>query len=60
MSFHLTPELFSREFEKIGCPDLPVYAYHLKPRYRETIAEELGRLGIPNLEVLEEGQELTV
>jgi hypothetical protein len=47
-----------REFRKIGRPDLPVYAYHLKPRFRNLIEEELRRLPISQLTVLEEDLEL--
>ena len=39
-------------------PELPVFAYHLKPRFRDRIRQELGRLGIPQLTALEEGQTL--
>ncbi|HKW87031.1 MAG TPA: 3',5'-cyclic-nucleotide phosphodiesterase [Nitrospiraceae bacterium] len=60
VSKHLTPSLFAREFRKIGRPDLPVYVYHLKPRFREQIRRELAQLKIPNLRVLEEGQEIHV
>lgn len=60
VSRHLTPSLLAREFQKLGRPDLPVYVYHLKPRFRKTTIGELGRLGIPNLTVLEEGQEVFV
>jgi hypothetical protein len=55
---HLTLELMGREFRKIGRPDLPVYAYHLKPRFRNLIEEELRRLPISQLTVLEEDLEL--
>lgn len=60
VSKHLTPSLFRQEFEKIGRPEISAYAYHLKPRYRETIARELRALPIPALTVLEEGQEIVV
>ena len=60
VSKHLTPSLFARAFRKIGRPDLPVYVYHLKPRFREQIRRELAQLKIPNLRVLEEGQEIHV
>ena len=60
VSKHLTPSLFAREFRKIGRPDLPVYVYHLKPRFREQIRHELAQLKIPNLTVLEEGQEISI
>ncbi len=59
-SKHLTPSLFAREFQKMGRPDLPVYAYHLKPRFRQDIKRQLARLKIPNLTVLEEGQEIVI
>ncbi len=60
VSKHLTPEFFAREFRKLGRPDLPVYIYHVKPRFRREIVEELARLKIRNLTVLEEGQEVQV
>ena len=60
VSRHLTPSLFAREVQKIGRPDVPIYAYHLKPRYRDTIQRELSQLGISKLMVLEEGQSLVV
>ncbi|WP_447972851.1 MBL fold metallo-hydrolase [Nitrospira sp. Kam-Ns4a] len=59
-SKHLTPSLFVREFRKIGRPTLPVYVYHLKPRHQDKIQRELSRLGIANLTVLEEGQEIII
>ncbi len=59
-SKHLTPSLLAREFQKIGRADLPVYVYHLKPRFREDIVRQLARLKIPHLAVLEEGQEIII
>lgn len=60
VSKHLTPSLFVREFSKIGRPDLPVYIYHVKPRFREEIKRQLSTFGIANLTVLEEGQEIVI
>lgn len=60
VSKHLTPSLFHREFEKIGRPEVKAYAYHLKPRYRDSLKRELTALPLPALTVLEEGQEITV
>jgi hypothetical protein len=37
-----------------------VYAYHLKPIHKEKISEQLMRLNLPNLVILEEGQILEV
>ena len=60
VSKHLTPTLFARQFQKIGRPDLPVYAYHLKPPFRERIVKQLTGLGIETLTILEEGQEIEI
>jgi ribonuclease BN (tRNA processing enzyme) len=57
-SKHLTPALLGEEFHKIGKPTLPVFVYHMKPRFRERIQRELADLKIPNLRVLEEGEEV--
>jgi ribonuclease BN (tRNA processing enzyme) len=57
---HLTPALLAGEFAKLARPDLPVYAYHLKPRFRQQIRQELGRLGIRHVTALEEGQTLVL
>lgn len=59
-SKHLTPSLLAQGFEKIGRPDLPVYVYHMKPRFRDRIIKQLGDLGIGRLSVLEEGQTLVI
>lgn len=55
---HLTPELMGGEFRKIGRPDLPVYVYHVKPRFRSLIEAELRQLPIEQIMVLEEDLEL--
>jgi len=55
---HLTPALLLREFQKIGNPALPIFAYHIKPPFRERTIEQLHHLGLPNLTILQEGQEL--
>jgi cAMP phosphodiesterase len=60
VSKHLTPALFAQEFKKLGRPDLPVYIYHLKPRFRQEVIRELKRLKVRKLTVLEEGQEVHV
>lgn len=53
-SFHLTPEMFAREMDKLdGAAGIPFYAVHLKPRYRKQVADELRALGRDNLVVME-------
>jgi ribonuclease BN (tRNA processing enzyme) len=59
-SKHLTPALLAEEFAKIGRPDLPLYVYHMKPRFRDRIVRQLRDLAIPTLVVLEEGQDIEV
>ena len=54
-SKHLTPRLLLREFLKIGKPRLPLYVYHMKPRYLERIKHELAQVGIPTITILKDG-----
>lgn len=60
MSKHLTPRLFAKELAKLGRPDVTIYAYHLKPIFRDQISKELMQLNLPNLALLEEGQTIEV
>jgi ribonuclease BN (tRNA processing enzyme) len=55
---HLTPELMGGEFRKIGRDELPVYVYHVKPRFRSAIEAELRQLPSPQMTVLEEDLEV--
>jgi ribonuclease BN (tRNA processing enzyme) len=59
-SKHLTPVLLAQEYRKLDRDDISVYAYHLKPAYKDQILRELRELHIPSLEVLEEDQTLTI
>lgn len=60
MSKHLTPDLFAQEFRKLDRDDIAVYAYHLKPAYKDEIIGELRELSISGLAVLEEDHTLTI
>lgn len=60
MSKHLTPDLFAQEFRKLDRDDISVYAYHLKPAYKDEIINELRECSIPGLTVIEEDQTLTI
>jgi glyoxylase-like metal-dependent hydrolase (beta-lactamase superfamily II) len=55
-SKHLTPSLFLKEFQKLGRPELPVYAYHMKPAFRTKIEAAISQFGIERVGFLEEGQ----
>ncbi len=41
LSGHLTPALLHKELFKMNRPDVPVYAFHMKPMHLERIQEEL-------------------
>ena len=59
-SKHLTPASLVKEFEKLGRSDIALYVYHLKPVYKAEIVRELRALEIPTLQILTEGQTLTI
>ena len=60
ISKHLTPALMAKQLRKLGRSDVPVYVYHMKPRFESRIREEVQNLGIPRLSILEEGQEVVL
>ena len=60
MSKHLTPALLAQELRKLDRDHISVYAYHLKPAYKDQISRELRELHIPDLTVLEEDLTLTI
>ena len=55
-SRHFTPESLSRELGKLDHNGLDILTVHLKPAYREKVAEELKALAIPRLEIMETGR----
>ena len=59
-SKHLTPSLLAKEVQKLNRDDVPIYVYHMKPRYRGRIISQLQQLGLPQIRVLEEGQEIVL
>ncbi len=42
-SDHLTPNLLKREMRKLDRPGVPIYAFHLKPWFRQEIDRDLSR-----------------
>lgn len=56
VSGHLTPRLLKEEFLKLRRPDLPLYVYHMKVQYLDQIRQEIGRLNMPNITILEDGK----
>ncbi len=43
-SKHLTPLMLKNELEKINKRDIPIFLYHMKPLYIETLKSETNRL----------------
>ncbi len=54
-SKHLTPEMLQSELGKLSHNGMDILAVHLKPAYREAVAQELRNIGIRNLTVMETG-----
>jgi ribonuclease BN (tRNA processing enzyme) len=59
VSGHLTPRTLALELAKVERNGFPVLLYHLKPAYLGELEAELSALGLPNVRVLEMGDELT-
>ena len=55
LSGHLTPRTLKGELGKLD-RDLPVYVYHIKPRFYAEIESELAALGRPQLRIVEQGK----
>jgi hypothetical protein len=45
-----------RELRKLNHKGVEILAVHLKPAYRQVIIDELKRLNIPGLDVMEPGR----
>ncbi|MBZ0156880.1 MAG: 3',5'-cyclic-nucleotide phosphodiesterase [Alphaproteobacteria bacterium] len=57
---HLTPRLLKEELLKMKHLPERIYVTHPKPQHLKTIREELGRLGIGNIRMLEDGETIEV
>ncbi len=60
VSKHLTPRLLAEELRKLDRPDVAIYVYHMKPKFRERIIGQVNGLRLANVRVLEEGQEILI
>lgn len=56
VSHHLTPSGLASELAEFARPGVPVYAINLKPMYRDQIVDQIERLAIDGLHVLEVGR----
>jgi cAMP phosphodiesterase len=55
ISGHMTPSMLAGELKKMGRPEVPVYIFHMKPKYERIILEELNTLLGERVHVLKEG-----
>lgn len=55
-SKHLTPRTLRSELNKLNHNGMDILAVHVKPAYRETVANELAALGIEKLKMMEVGR----
>lgn len=55
-SHHLTPQVLQSEIGKLKHKNCPIWVINLKPMYRERIIEQLEKLKIENLNILEVGK----
>jgi ribonuclease BN (tRNA processing enzyme) len=51
VSKHLTPAMFGEEARKLDRNDIDLIVVHIKPRFYDTIVEELQALGLPNIKI---------
>lgn len=56
LSHHLTPGGLSAELEKLGRAGRKIYVVNIKPAYRKEIVEQIARLEIEGLEILDVGR----
>jgi cAMP phosphodiesterase len=57
-SNHLTPSLLEKELKKLNKPDVPVYAFHLKPWERHEIEKDVARRFGGRIVILRRGDRL--
>jgi len=56
---HLTPSMLEEELKKIGNLDVPIFIFHMKPQYLETLTAEIEQLNHSNISILKQGDEFT-
>ncbi|MBW2039386.1 MAG: 3',5'-cyclic-nucleotide phosphodiesterase [Deltaproteobacteria bacterium] len=58
LSGHLTPQTMAKELEKLKEKDYPVFVFHMKPQYLETIKEEISALHDGRISILTQEEEI--
>jgi ribonuclease BN (tRNA processing enzyme) len=59
-SGHFTPQALAKDLKKLKRGQIPFYLYHLKPKYYDTIVDEVRALGRDDLHILENGRTLNL
>jgi cAMP phosphodiesterase len=57
---HLTPSMLEEELKNIEGLDVPIFIFHLKAQYLDTLTAEIEQLRHPNISILKQGDELTI
>lgn len=52
---HYSPTSFAAQYQAFEKKDLPFYVYHMKPACRDEVAREIEALGLPQVNLLQEG-----
>lgn len=58
-SGHFTPQTLDADLKKLEKTDIPIYLYHLKPKYYDVITQEIRALKRDNLIILQNDLRLT-
>jgi cAMP phosphodiesterase len=56
VSFHLTPSRLRSELDKLTDRAVPVYIVNIKPMYRRQVVEQIERLAMPQVNILDVGR----
>lgn len=56
ISGHMTPSVLVQEIRKMNRPEVPIYIFHMKPKYEEIIVKEIKRLLGNRVHLLREGE----
>ncbi len=60
ISGHLTPDMMAGELKKLANDRIPVYLYHMKPNFLNTLEEQISAVDRRGLVILESGDTVTI